>query len=310
MTMPTLLTAKPSVGRGSCAAEGWLDEKFGEDKGQSQDYTFFGVDFKPILPVALAICTVARAICMFLVQIPMLSPFSSLSQEALFSGFAVIYLVTLILMGYYSFVNPEQEDQHGGAGADLEAGVPRRHPIGSLGRMGADWHWPVEPPAVRLDGRRFGCNSRTRHLGGHSTRRHRREGLASGLMSGTILAMHLVYSVALLAVAGPVLKMHFGLISGNEMALKRENEHYIANNSNVGDNISVENLEDEIKTLFRQDAPGYRSRNPLDCRMNCCNFWCQPAPATAAQVRQVKAFARSVLRLAWGMPVSNLLEPD
>ena len=66
----------------SCAEEGWLDDdKSGaEDKGPSEDYTFFGVDLKPLLPVGLAVSTVIGGLCMLLVQIPMLSRFTTLSQ--------------------------------------------------------------------------------------------------------------------------------------------------------------------------------------------------------------------------------------
>ena len=90
----TLLTStKPAnpqnADKESCAEEGWLDDdKFGaEDKGPSEDYTFFGVDLKPMLPVALAVSTVIGGLCMLLVQIPMLSRFTTLSQVWLFCTF-------------------------------------------------------------------------------------------------------------------------------------------------------------------------------------------------------------------------------
>ena len=55
----------------SCAEEGWLDD----DKSG-----FFGVDLKPLLPVGLAVSTVIGGLCVLLVQIPMLSRFTTLSQ--------------------------------------------------------------------------------------------------------------------------------------------------------------------------------------------------------------------------------------
>ena len=55
--MPTLLTStKPAnqqnADKESRADEGWLDddESGSEEKGPSEDYTFFGIDFKPVLP--------------------------------------------------------------------------------------------------------------------------------------------------------------------------------------------------------------------------------------------------------------------
>ena len=84
---PTLLTSMKPVNlqnaeKESCAEEGLLDDdKSGaEDKGPSQDYTYCGVDLKPVLPVALAVSTVLGGLCMLLVQIPMLSRFTGLSQ--------------------------------------------------------------------------------------------------------------------------------------------------------------------------------------------------------------------------------------
>ena len=82
----TLLTStKPAnlqnADKESCADEGWLDDdKSGaEDKGPSEDYTFLGIDLKPVLPVCLAVSTVIGGLCMLVVQIPMLSRFTTLS---------------------------------------------------------------------------------------------------------------------------------------------------------------------------------------------------------------------------------------
>ena len=70
----TLLTStKPAnlqnADKESSAEEDGLDDKFGaEDNGPSEGYTFFGVDLKPVLPVALAVSTVIGGLCMLLVQ--------------------------------------------------------------------------------------------------------------------------------------------------------------------------------------------------------------------------------------------------
>ena len=96
-----------------------------------------------------------------------------------------------------------------------------------------------------------------------------------------VVALHLGKSVALLAIDGPIFKIHFGLISRNEMAQEwKKNEHYVANNTSIGDNVPVEDLEDdEYNELFDRDAFVYDgTRNPFDngCFTNCLNFWCQP----------------------------------
>ena len=81
----------------SSAEEGWLDDdKFGaEDNGPCEGYMFFSVDLKPVLPVALAVSTVIAGLCMLLVQIPMLSRFTTRSQVWLSAPFAVVCGIVL-----------------------------------------------------------------------------------------------------------------------------------------------------------------------------------------------------------------------
>ena len=98
----TLLTStKPAnlqnADKESSAQEGWLDDdKFGaEDNGPCEGYMFFSVDLKPVLPVALDVSTVIAGLCMLLVQIPMLSLFTTLLQAWLSAPFAVVYGIVL-----------------------------------------------------------------------------------------------------------------------------------------------------------------------------------------------------------------------
>lgn len=273
--------------------EGWLDdEKFGaEDKAPSKDYEYFGVDLKPVLPVALAISTVIGGMCMLLVQIPMLSRFTLLSQVALSVGFAVVYIVALVCMGYCSFADPGQvkKIRNMKNGADIEEGMPRR----------AHRSWQYPRPIRRYD---HYCKWLQNVIGFLN---HREFVLMVGclvliavlgivvdiwlavliakkgfLESEIVVALHLAYSIALLAIDGPIFKIHFGLVSRNELAQEwKKNEHYVANNTSLGDNIPVEELDDdEYNEFFDRDAFVYdRSRNPFDngCLTNCFNFWCQ-----------------------------------
>ena len=101
-----------------------------------------------------------------------------------------------------------------------------------------------------------------------------------------LVALHLGYSVALVAIDGPIFKIHFELISRNEMAQEwKKNEHYVANNTSIGDNVPVEDLEDdEYNELFDSDSFAIVHKgvtveeHPFDngCFTNCLNFWCQP----------------------------------
>jgi len=73
-----------------------------EDKGQG-DYTFFVVDLTPVLPAALAVSTVIGGLCMLLVQIPMLSRFTTVSKVWLLAPFAVLYGIVLGCMACLVF---------------------------------------------------------------------------------------------------------------------------------------------------------------------------------------------------------------
>lgn len=68
-----------------------------EEKG-SKDYTCCGVDLKPFLPVTLAVSTVIGGICVFILQVPTLCKFTSMSPAVLFWGFSVVYGVALCCM--------------------------------------------------------------------------------------------------------------------------------------------------------------------------------------------------------------------
>ena len=125
-----------------------------EDKGPSEDYTFFGVDLKPVLPVALAVSTVIGGLCMLLVQIPMLSRFTSLSQVWLSAPFAVLHTIVLGCMAYCAFADPGQVKKRrnmniGAVGCmDIEEGMPRR----------AHKSWQYSRPICRYDHYcKYGC---------------------------------------------------------------------------------------------------------------------------------------------------------
>jgi len=92
-----------------------------------------------------------------------------------------------------------------------------------------------------------------------------------------IVLLHLAYSIVLLVVAGPICKIHVGLVSRNETAQDwKNNIFYIANNTKQGHNVPVGELDDnEFNALF--DAFVYDPRrNPWDngCPGNCWGFWC------------------------------------
>ena len=134
--LPALLTCqKPIIAqqseKESLAEEGLLeaeDDSEVEEKGPNSNYILFGLDFKPLLPLFLAMSTLAGAICVLVVQIPMVGEFTPLGAEwlyGLYGAFSLIFVVTLVLMAYCAFIDPGQL-QTPSVDGDIEHGLPQR----------------------------------------------------------------------------------------------------------------------------------------------------------------------------------------
>lgn len=94
-----------------------------------------------------------------------------------------------------------------------------------------------------------------------------------------LIVLHLGYSVALCVLASPILRIHMGLISRNELAAEwKRNEFYIAKKCKRGEQVPVNELSDEeFNDLF--DYFVYdKTKNGFDrgCLKNCYGFWCIP----------------------------------
>merc|ERR1712060_690197 len=97
-------------------------------------------------------------------------------------------------------------------------------------------------------------------------------------MSMFFIALHLFYSVGLAGLAGPILKIHLGLVSRNEVAHEwKKNIHYIVRRSKQGEeNVPVNYLSDDE---FNQQFDSFLydpSKNDFDkgCVSNCWSFRC------------------------------------
>lgn len=94
-----------------------------------------------------------------------------------------------------------------------------------------------------------------------------------------ILILHLAYSCALLGLATPILRIHVGLVSRNELANEwKRNLFYIIRSSKSGQIVPVNDLtDDEYNARF--DSFSYdMSKNAYDkgIMWNCWSFWCTP----------------------------------
>lgn len=91
--------------------------------------------------------------------------------------------------------------------------------------------------------------------------------------------VHFMYSVALLVLAAPILRLHVGFISRNELAAEwKRNIFYVVEGPRPDEFIPVNDLgDDEFNAQF--DSFIYDpTRNSFDqgCIMNCWLFWCSP----------------------------------
>merc|ERR1712050_725616 len=93
------------------------------------------------------------------------------------------------------------------------------------------------------------------------------------------LAMHLTYSMILSTLAVPILRLHIGFISRNELANEwKRNDFYVVTSTKTGKSVPVNDLsDDEFNDRF--DAFEYdKSSNQFDKDIvtNCMAFWCTP----------------------------------
>uniref|UniRef100_A0A7S4PTQ9 Palmitoyltransferase n=1 Tax=Alexandrium monilatum TaxID=311494 RepID=A0A7S4PTQ9_9DINO len=100
---------------------------------------------------------------------------------------------------------------------------------------------------------------------------------ALGWLGRALLAAHLAYSAGLFHCAVPILRLHAGLVSRNELVHEwKRDDFYVIRTSPVGEPIWVNDLDvddyNEYFDHFEYDA----SRNPFDkgCAANCWLFWC------------------------------------
>ena len=301
---PTLLTSKqpPTLTAEKEAPAEERSDSEEEETRPSEEYSCCGVDLKPFLPVTLAISTLIGGICMILFQIPLLCRRTSISYSSLVCGYCLVYGTTVGCMMYTACadpgqVKPEKKGRSVELGADIEQGmasVPLR----------AHQSFQYDRPILRYD---HFCKWLNNVIGLMNHREFivtllglmciavlgivvdiyltclviAEDGLiVEGIETKIILALHLSYSVLLLKTVFPIIRIHFGLISRNEMGKEwKHHLHYVANATTKGDNVYVHQLDDdEFNDLLDGGAFIYdRSRNPFDKGgfRNCLNFWCQ-----------------------------------
>merc|ERR1719373_521460 len=84
-------------------------------------------------------------------------------------------------------------------------------------------------------------------------------------MYSGLLVMHLSYSAFIVGLAGPILRIHVGLVSRNELANEwKRNDFYVAHSSVKGKLVPVGELSDDEFNERFDDFQYDASRNPWD----------------------------------------------
>jgi len=272
-----------------CAEEECLDpDKCGNDnRPPKPEHLFCGwIDTRPLLPISLAVSTVIGMMVMMLLQLPLVSRLFDVSLAGISCVSLALYGITLGCMTYAAFSDPGQmkKDPNGGEVAMM----PKR----------AYKSWQYKRPIRRFD---HYCRWLNNCIG---LLNHREFiamlvgilaiavfGIAVDVMLAIsminrgfwsvelLIVLHLAYSIALLCLAGPIMRIHIGLVSRNELAAEwKRNDFYVAKSRKRAELVPVNDLsDDEFNSLF--DSFAYDKKlNAYDrgCLKNCCAFWCTP----------------------------------
>lgn len=290
-----------------CAEEecGADDRCGNEAKPPKPDQMVCGIDTRPFLPLGLTLTTLCGMFCVILVQVPMLARLYHISETSLYIATLPVYGITLLTLTYSALTDPGQlpknytppvgaalirDDDHSTDTEDNmpDKGLPRRtHKC-----------WQYKRPIRRYD---HYCRWLTNVIGLWNHREFLLMviglvliGTCGSVMdvvlmlalwrtgnlwgSALFVILHLLYSIALSCLAGPILKIHVGLVSRNEMAQEwKNNRHYIVKKSKHGDNVNVSALSDDEYNLLFESFVYDPTKNSFDKKSpvkNCWMFWC------------------------------------
>jgi len=289
-----------------CAEDDCDPEECGDENRAPRDDNYTcGIDRRPLLPVLLVTSTLGGAMENLMLEFPLIR--DDLGGAYWIRGFFLgLYLLTMGCMAFCILFDPgqlnradreeayaklQQSAAEGGETVPLEDGPPmpkRCHKA-----------WLYASPIRRYD---HFCRWLTNCIG---LLNHREFvlmvwglvtiGLCGGLLDFCLLvvsmwgghswletfflALHLAYSVGVVALAGPIFRLHVGFVSRNELANEwKRNDFYVVTSLKSGKTLPVNELsDDEFNDRF--EAFEYdKLRNPWDkdTVSNCMAFWFTP----------------------------------
>lgn len=272
------------------------DECGDENRPPRDDNHTCGIDRRPLLPVVLVLSTMIGASHMMMLEFPMIRDLWD-GAYCIRATFLILYALTIGCMAYCTCCDPGELKE-----VDQRKANARAKGLSEDSELPARCHksWLYKMPVRRYD---HYCRWVTNCIG---LLNHREfivmcTGLVCIGFFGALLdlfligitaqkggdqwlvvlflAMHLTYSVILTGLAGPILKLHVGFISRNELANEwKRNDNYVVQRKENGQTVHVNELtDDEFNDRF--DAFEYdKTRNKFDkdVSSNCWTFWCTP----------------------------------
>lgn len=276
-----------ACGNPACIDEECDPEECGDEKSPpNEDTHVCGIDKRPFLPMILFCATVASDVCLGAVHYPLV--------QDLLAGFQAVPValiamdcLTLYCMIYALLADPGQlqPDKKRKVGSSETGSIPKR----------AQKTWLYERPIRRYDhycrwlANCVGLKNHrefiimliglvfTPFFGGvldfilvvNCYHQHR-----FGVM--TLIGFHIVYAVIIVYFAGPILRIHAGFISRNELNSEwKRNAFQVVRVEGV--KTCVNDLEDDDYNRLFDEFVYDPKQNEFDkgCSSNCMKFWCE-----------------------------------
>jgi len=105
------------------------------------------------------------------------------------------------------------------------------------------------------------------------------QALLENWLARTCILVHFMYSAVSMYFSAPILQLHIGFVSRNELAKDwRMDRFYVARDPQTKRLTSVQDLDAQAYNDLFDEFQYDSSRNPWDkgCAANCWAFWCTP----------------------------------